>query len=69
MIRLVVIFKAMNSPMFVDSTPAMNGLSSEAWDNEMPITVVKQSTNPIATSRKLGTICSLIMFEVFSVLN
>lgn len=65
---LVAIFMAMKAPMFVDTTPAMTGLSSEARENEMPTTVVKQSIKPIATSKKLGTICTLIMIEAFSFL-
>jgi hypothetical protein len=61
MIIVAAIFTPKKAMRLVLSMDAITGLSSEAPENEIPITVVKQSANPIATSKKLGTICNLIM--------
>ena len=49
------------APMFVLTIPAIKGFTSEAPEYRMPITVVKQSIDPIMIRRKLGNISLLSM--------
>jgi hypothetical protein len=46
------------APMFVPTMPAMTGFNSEAPEYETPITVVKQSIDPIMIRSKLGINCA-----------
>jgi hypothetical protein len=68
-ITVAAIFIATKTPMFVFTTPAITGLSSEEPENDTPNTVVKQSNKPVVTSKKIGTICNLVLIKTFFALH
>jgi hypothetical protein len=65
---VTVNFKATKAGMFELTKPANTGLSSRVPKYRLPITVVKQSMEPIKIRNKLGRVCVLckIGFSPFS---
>ena len=68
---VTVNFKATKAGMFELTKPANTGLSSRVPKYRLPITVVKQSMEPIKIRNKLGRVCVLckIGFSPFSLRN
>jgi hypothetical protein len=54
--RVAAILTAKKAPMFVLAMPAIKGFNSLAPEYRTPITVVKQSMEPIRIRSKLGII-------------
>jgi hypothetical protein len=61
MSRVAAILTAKKAPIFVLTMPAIKGFNSLTPEYRTPITVVKQSMEPIRTRSKLGIISFINM--------
>lgn len=60
--KVAKIFTTINAAMFELTIPDMKGFSSTAPKYSTPMTVVKQSMEPIKTRIKLGNISDFSMY-------